>query len=67
MTDPARPGRMLFVNIPVADVERSKAFFANEHVRSEALARYRRLEVRAAPRAAGHSDAGGLQGRDVEL
>ena len=26
MTDPAHPGRMLFVNIPVADVERSKAF-----------------------------------------
>src|SRR5262245_51533852 len=28
MTDPAHPGRMLFVNMPVADVERSKAFFA---------------------------------------
>ena len=28
MTSPAHPGRMLFVNIPVADVERSKAFFA---------------------------------------
>ena len=28
MTDPAHPGRMLFVNIPVADVGRSKAFFA---------------------------------------
>jgi predicted lactoylglutathione lyase len=28
MTDPAHPGRMLFVNIPVADLERSKAFFA---------------------------------------
>ena len=28
MTDPAHPGRMLFVNIPVADVERSKEFFA---------------------------------------
>ena len=28
MTDPAHPGRMLFLNIPVADVERSKAFFA---------------------------------------
>src|SRR6476620_10843973 len=28
MTTPAHPGRMLFVNIPVADVERSKAFFA---------------------------------------
>ena len=28
MTNPAHPGRMLFVNIPVADVERSKAFFA---------------------------------------
>ena len=28
MTDPAHPGRTLFVNIPVADVERSKAFFA---------------------------------------
>jgi predicted lactoylglutathione lyase len=27
MTDPAHPGRMLFVNMPVADVERSKAFF----------------------------------------
>ena len=27
MTDPAHPGRMLFVNIPVADVGRSKAFF----------------------------------------
>jgi predicted lactoylglutathione lyase len=28
MTDPAYPGRMLFVNIPVADLVRSKAFFA---------------------------------------
>jgi uncharacterized protein len=28
VTAPAHPGRMLFVNIPVADVERSKAFFA---------------------------------------
>ena len=28
MTDPAHPGRMLFVNMPVADLERSKAFFA---------------------------------------
>ena len=28
MTTPANPGRMLFVSIPVADVERSKAFFA---------------------------------------
>src|SRR6188472_662545 len=28
MTSPAHPGRMLFVNMPVADVERSKAFFA---------------------------------------
>src|ERR1700710_495813 len=28
MTAPAHPGRMLFVNLPVADVERSKAFFA---------------------------------------
>ena len=28
MTAPAHAGRMLFVNIPVADVERSKAFFA---------------------------------------
>ncbi|MFD9092289.1 VOC family protein [Streptomyces collinus] len=28
MTKPAHPGRMLFVNIPVADLERSKAFFA---------------------------------------
>ena len=28
MTTPAHPGRMLFVNIPVADVERSKVFFA---------------------------------------
>jgi uncharacterized protein len=28
MTVPAHPGRMLFVSIPVADVERSKAFFA---------------------------------------
>ncbi len=28
MTIPAHAGRMLFVNIPVADVERSKAFFA---------------------------------------
>lgn len=28
MTNPAHPGRMLFVNIPVANVERSKAFFA---------------------------------------
>src|SRR4051812_26496089 len=27
MTSPAHPGRMLFVNMPVADVERSKAFF----------------------------------------
>ena len=28
MTIPAHPGRTLFVNIPVADLERSKAFFA---------------------------------------
>jgi predicted lactoylglutathione lyase len=28
MTLPAHPGRMVFVNIPVADLERSKAFFA---------------------------------------
>ncbi|GAA1251915.1 VOC family protein [Pseudonocardia aurantiaca] len=28
MTTPAHPGRMLFVNIPVADLERSKAFFS---------------------------------------
>ena len=28
MTDPAHPGRTLFVNVPVADVERSRAFFA---------------------------------------
>ena len=28
MTIPAHAGRMLFVSIPVADVERSKAFFA---------------------------------------
>ena len=28
MTTPAHGGRMLFVNIPVADIERSKAFFA---------------------------------------
>ena len=27
MTAPAHPGRMLFVNIPVADLARSKAFF----------------------------------------
>src|SRR3954471_6508228 len=28
MTTPAHAGRMLFVNMPVADVERSTAFFA---------------------------------------
>ena len=28
MTDTAHPARMLFVNLPVADVERSKTFFA---------------------------------------
>src|SRR5213083_3003618 len=28
MTDPAHPGRTLFVSIPVADLERSKTFFA---------------------------------------
>ena len=28
MTTPAHPGRMLLVNMPVADLERSKAFFA---------------------------------------
>jgi uncharacterized protein len=28
MSTPAHPGRMLFVNLPVVDVERSKAFFA---------------------------------------
>src|SRR4051794_654985 len=28
MTAPTHPGRMLFVNMPVADLERSKAFFA---------------------------------------
>jgi hypothetical protein len=29
MSSPAHLGRMLFVNIPVADVARSKAFFAD--------------------------------------
>jgi uncharacterized protein len=28
MTDPSHAGRMLFVSLPVADVERSRAFFA---------------------------------------
>jgi uncharacterized protein len=28
VTNPAHPGRTLFVNLPVADLERSKAFFA---------------------------------------
>jgi predicted lactoylglutathione lyase len=28
MTNPTHPGRMLFVNMPVGDLERSKAFFA---------------------------------------
>src|SRR3954451_8374208 len=28
MSTPAHPGRMLFVNLPVADLARSKAFFA---------------------------------------
>src|SRR4051794_16810821 len=28
MTNPAHPGRALFVNMPVADLERSKSFFA---------------------------------------
>ena len=28
MSTPAHPGRMFFVNVPVADLERSKAFFA---------------------------------------
>ena len=28
MTTPAHPGRTLFVNLPVADIERSRAFFA---------------------------------------
>ena len=28
MSPPAHPGRMLFLNIPVANLERSKAFFA---------------------------------------
>ena len=28
MTSPAHPGRMLFVNMPVSDLERSKEFFA---------------------------------------
>jgi len=28
VNNPAHPGRMLFVDIPVADLERSKAFFA---------------------------------------
>ena len=28
MTNPAHPGRMLFVNMLVAGLERSKAFFA---------------------------------------
>jgi hypothetical protein len=32
MTNPAHPGRMLFVNLPVADLERSKAFFAHAAV-----------------------------------
>jgi predicted lactoylglutathione lyase len=29
MTTPTHPGRTLFLNIPVADLERSKAFFAS--------------------------------------
>ncbi|MCQ9133086.1 VOC family protein [Streptomyces hilarionis] len=29
MTNPAHPGRMLFLNIPVADLDRSKAFFSD--------------------------------------
>jgi uncharacterized protein len=29
MSTPTHPGRMLFVNMPVADLERSKAFFAS--------------------------------------
>ncbi len=29
MTAPAHPGRTLFVNMPVADLERSRAFFAD--------------------------------------
>ncbi|WP_329411980.1 glyoxalase [Streptomyces sp. NBC_00704] len=29
MTNPAHPGRMLFLNLPVADLGRSKAFFAD--------------------------------------
>ena len=28
MATPSHPGRMLFVNMPVADLERSKGFFA---------------------------------------
>ena len=28
MTNPAHAGRMLFLNIPVSDLDRSKAFFA---------------------------------------
>ncbi|MBW8698143.1 hypothetical protein MBT84_01020 [Streptomyces sp. MBT84] len=28
MSNPAHPGRTLFVNMPVADLERSKAFFS---------------------------------------
>ena len=28
MANPVHPGRMLFLNLPVADLERSKAFFA---------------------------------------
>jgi predicted lactoylglutathione lyase len=28
VTTPAHPGRTLFVNLPVADIERSKTFFA---------------------------------------
>ncbi len=28
MTNPTHAGRMLFVNLPVADLERSKTFFA---------------------------------------
>jgi predicted lactoylglutathione lyase len=44
VTTSAHPGRMLFVNIPVADLERSKAFFAklgfsfNPHFTDESAA-----------------------------
>lgn len=65
MTTPAHAGRMLFVNMPVADIERSKAFFAqlgfsyHPMFTDETAARMRRCAVRTRSRVTHQMSVGG--------